>query len=166
METCLDRVQRWLREQHAPYEVQHHRQAFTLSEVAAAVREKPDHVAKVVIAQAGGKLVMLVVPTSKRVDFKRVARLLDVPSATAAEEKDFEGRFPDCEPGAMPPFGHLYDLPLYVDEVLTRTSKLVFQAGTHRHTLKMATSDYLRLAQPITAQLTSAKARVAEHHGV
>ncbi len=153
MITCLERLQRRFRGQHTSFSVQHHRQAVSLPEVAVEVHERADHVAKVVIAQVDDRLVMLVVPTPEQVDFKRVARLLDAQSAVAAHENEFKSRFPDCEPGAMPPFGNLYHMPTYIDEALTRTSKLVFQAGTHRDTLKLATEDYLRLAKPITASL-------------
>lgn len=154
MTTCLDRLQRWLRERHVAYSIQHHRQAYTVPEVAMEVHEQGEHVAKVVIAQVDGRLVMLVVPALEQVDFKRAAQLLQAHTARAAHENEFESRFPDCELGAMPPFGNLYAMPTYVDEALTQTSKLVFQAGTHRDTLKLATEDYLRLAEPITGNLT------------
>jgi Ala-tRNA(Pro) deacylase len=153
MVTCLEQLQRWLREQHIPFSIQHHRQAFTLPEVAVEVHEPAEHVAKVVIAQVDDRLVMLVVPTPEHVDFKRVAKLLHAQSAVAAQEDEFQSRFPDCESGAMPPFGNRYDMPTYIDEALTRTSTLVFQAGTHRDTLKLATEDYLRLAKPVRASL-------------
>ncbi len=154
MTPCLDRLQHWLREQHVPFTVQHHREAMTMQEVATEVHEAGGHVAKVVIAQADGRLVMLVVPTPEHVDFGRVAKLLKAHSASAASEDEFKDRFADCEVGAMPPFGSFYNMPTYLDEALTRTSKLVFQAGTHRETLKLATEDYVRLAQPIVASLT------------
>ena len=154
MVTCLERLQRWLHEQHVPYTVQHHRQVFTLQEVATELHEPGDHVAKVVMAKVDDRLVMLVVPTTEQVDFKRVAKLLTARHAAAASEADFEDSFADCELGAMPPFGHFYHLPIYIDEALTRTSKLVFQAGTHRTTLKLATADSLRLAQPVVGHLT------------
>jgi Ala-tRNA(Pro) deacylase len=160
MTTCLDRLQHWLREQHIAFTLQQHREALTMQEVAMEVHEAGSHVAKVVIAQVDGQMVMLVVPAPEHVDFKRVAKLLKTHSARAAEENEFISRFPDCELGAMPPFGSLYDMPTYVDEALTHTSKLVFQAGTHRATLKMATEDYLQLAKPTQAKLTRQPAEV------
>lgn len=153
MTTALEQLQHWLREQHIPYSTQHHRPVFTAQEVAAEVHEKGEHVAKVVIAKTGGQMVMVVVPASEQVDFERVAELLHMPSAQAAQEKEFQDHFSDCEPGAMPPFGEMYDLPTYLDESLARTRTLVFQAGTHRDTIKLPTADYLRLAKPITAKV-------------
>jgi len=159
MISCLDRLQDWLREQHVPYQVQYHRPAYTIAEVAAEVPEPPQQVAKVVIASVDDRLVMLVVPASEHVDFAKVARLLEAQSVAAAREDEFEARFPDCELGSMPPFGVHYDMPTYIDETLTRTREIVFQAGTHRHTLKLATDDYLRLAQPHPADLTKVRAQ-------
>jgi Ala-tRNA(Pro) deacylase len=156
--TCLERLQQWLREQHIPYEVQLHRPVIASADMAAELHESAEHVAKVVIAQTAEQFVMLVVPASEQVDFKRVTRLLKV-HAEAARERDFKTRFPDCEPGAMPPFGEFYGMPLYVDEALTHTTKLAFQAGTHRHALKLNTSDYMRLAQPKIVPLTRSRAR-------
>jgi Ala-tRNA(Pro) deacylase len=154
MITCLERLQNWLHDEHVPHAVQQHREVFTADEVATEVHEKGDHVAKVVMAKIDGQLAMLVVPTTEQVDVERAAQFLKARQVTIAHEADFEGRFADCELGAMPPFGQLYDLPLYIDEALTRTSKLVFQAGSHRTTLKLATEDYLRLAHPIVSHLT------------
>jgi Ala-tRNA(Pro) deacylase len=161
MTTCLDRLQHWLRKQHVAYSIQHHRQAYSVLEVAQEVHERADHVAEVIAAQVDGRLVMLVVPEPAQVDFKHVAKLLAANKARAANESECASRFPDCEPGALPPFGSLYNLPTYVDEALTHTRKLVFLAGTHRDTLKLATEDYLRLAQPIIGRLTRAVAPIA-----
>jgi Ala-tRNA(Pro) deacylase len=154
MTACLDRLQDWLREQHVPFTVQHHREALTMQEVAMEVHEAGAHVAKVVIAQADGRLVMLVIPTPEHVDFKRVAKLLGAHAVSAAGENEFKDRFPDCEVGAMPPFGNLYGMPTYLDTALTQATRLVFQAGTHRETFKLLTADYLRLAQPVLGNLT------------
>lgn len=161
MTACLERLQHWLREQHVAFSVQHHREALTMQEVAMEVHESGEHVAKVVIGQADGQMVMLVVPTPEHVDFGRVAELLKAHSASPAGENEFKSLFSDCEVGAMPPFGSFYNMPTYLDEALARTSKLVFQAGTHRETLKLATEDYLRLAKPIIGKLTVAHEQVA-----
>lgn len=161
MTTGLDRLQQWLREQHVSYALQHHRQAYTSNDLAATLHEAGDHVAKVVIALVGDRLVMLVVPAPAHVDFRRVAQLLHVPAARAAHESEFGERFPDCEVGAMPPFGNLYAMPTYIDTALMPTSRLVFPAGTHRDTLKLATEDYLRVVNPIPAVLTRQPAQAA-----
>lgn len=154
MPTGLDRLQRWLREQHVAYALQHHRPAYTVADMAVLVHEPAEQVAKVVVGYVGERLVLLVVPASAHVDFERVAALLDAPAVRVAHEDEFADRFPDCEVGAMPPFGSRYGLPTYLDEALARSSRLVFQAGTHRDTIRLATEDYLRLEQPVVAVLT------------
>lgn len=151
MAQCLERLQQMLHEQGIRFETRHHREVFTMQAVAAELHEKGDHVAKIVIAWVDGRLVMLVLPAPEQVDFDRVAHLLNAQYARAAREDEFKFRFPDCEAGAMPPFGHLYQMPTYIDTALTQAQTIVFQAGTHRDTITMAMDDYLRVAAPTTA---------------
>jgi Ala-tRNA(Pro) deacylase len=150
METCLARLEQYLTENRVYYEVQEHRQAFTIQEVAAALHEKGMHVAKVFIAWADGQLIMLVLPAPARVDLDRVRDMLGATEVRRAHEAEFARLFPDCDVGAMPPLGNLYDVPVYLDNTLADQSTLVFQAGSHRATLKIAMSDYWRLARPKT----------------
>ena len=148
METCLARLEQYLTENRVYYEVQEHRQAFTIQEVAAALHEKGLHVAKVFMAWADGQLIMLVLPAPARVDLDRVRDMLGATEVRRAREAEFARLFPDCDVGAMPPLGNLYDVPVYLDDALADQSTLVFQAGSHRTTLKIAMSDYWRLARP------------------
>jgi Ala-tRNA(Pro) deacylase len=153
MTTCLERLQRWLREEHIPYSLQHHRQALTLAELALEAGEKAVHVAKVVVADVDGQLVMLVVPAPAQVDLRRVARLLKAHAARPARSDELASRCPDCEPEAIPPFGSLYEMTTYFDESLAQSSRLVFRAGTARDTLKVATDDYRRAAVPVSGPI-------------
>ena len=148
METSLDRLEQYLIENRVYYEVQEHRQAFTIQEVAAALHEKGLHVAKVFIAWADGQLVMLVLPAPALVDLDRVREMLGATDVRRAREAEFAQRFSDCDVGAMPPLGNLYHVPVYLDCTLADQPTIVFQAGSHRTTLKIAMSDYWRLAQP------------------
>jgi len=148
METCLNRLEQYLIDNRVYYEVQDHRQAFTIQEVAAALHEKGLHVAKVFIAWADGQLVMLVLPAPALVDLDRVRDLLNAQDVRRAREAEFARLFPDCDVGAMPPLGNLYHVPVYLDCSLADQSTIVFQAGSHRTTLKIAMSDYWRLVQP------------------
>lgn len=156
MVTGFDRLAEFLTEKQVPFEIQHHRQTFTTQAVAAELHEKGAHVAKVVIAWADHKLVMLVVAAPDHVDFDRVAGILRAANVRAAHEEEFKFRFPDCEPGAMPPFGNLYQMPTYVDRSLVRQSTLVIPAATHRDSLKLAMADYLRVAEPVIADFSLA----------
>ena len=151
METCIDRLKQYLTDNAVYYEVQSHRQVFTIQEVAAELHESGEHVAKVFIARADGQLVMLVLPAPHHVDFERAAKALGVHSVQRAREAEFAYLFPDCDVGAMPPFGNLYKLPVYLDCTLAEQPVLVFQAGSHRATMKIAMADYFRLASPTIA---------------
>jgi Ala-tRNA(Pro) deacylase len=149
---CRERLEQYLRENDVPFEVMTHRQAFTMPEVAAALRMPGRQVAKVVVVKADGETVMLVVPTSHRLNLAQVRALLDAKRVSLAKEEEFADLFPDCGTGAMPPFGNLYDVPVYVDQALERERSIVFRVGTHRHTMKIAYADFARLAQPTVGE--------------
>jgi len=149
METCVDRLKQYLTEQHAYFEVQEHRQVYTMQEVAAVLHEKGEHVAKVFIASVDDKPVMLVLPAPGHVDLERVRRMLKATEARRAREFEFAQLFADCDVGAMPPFGNLYQVPVILDRALVNEPYIVFQAGTHHTTIKLAMSDYERLVTPL-----------------
>lgn len=148
METCIDKLEQYFAENRIYYEIQEHRTAFTIQEVAALLHEKGIHVAKVFIARADGRNVMLVLPAIYKVDFDRVQEMIGSDNVRRAKEVEFAHLFPDCDVGAMPPFGNMYNIPVYVDQTLALQPFVVFQAGSHRETMKIATSDYMRLVEP------------------
>jgi Ala-tRNA(Pro) deacylase len=131
------------------FEVQEHRQVYTMQEVAASLHEKGEHVAKVFIATVDGKPVMLVLPAPTQVDLDKVRALLKAKEARRAREFEFAQIFADCDVGAMPPFGNIYQVPVYFDRSLMDEPYIVFQAGTHHTTMKIAMTDYQRLASPV-----------------
>ncbi len=149
MKTCSERLKEYLNEQRAYFEVQEHRQVYTMQEVAAVLHEKGEHVAKVFIASVDGKPVMLVLPATRHVDLERVRLLWKAAEARRAREFEFAQLFPDCEVGAMPPFGNFYQVPVILDRSLVDETFIVFQAGTHHTTIKLAMSDYQRLVNPL-----------------
>ena len=149
MEACVDRLKQYLTDQHVYFEVQEHRQVYTMQEVAAALHEKGEHVAKVFIAAVDGRPVMLVLPAPAQVDLDKVRALLKAKEARRAREFEFAQLFADCDVGAMPPFGHFYQVPVYIDRSLVDEPYIVFQAGTHHTTMKIAMSDYQRLVSPV-----------------
>jgi Ala-tRNA(Pro) deacylase len=149
---CTERIEAYLRENGAPFEVKRHDTAYTMSEVAAALHESGKHVAKVVVVQAGTEMVMLVLPSSCRLNMNQVRALLAVDAVRLAQEGEFGDLFADCAPGAMPPFGNLYDVPVYVDRGLTGQKDIYFRAGTHQHMMKVAYADFARLAQPVVGE--------------
>src|SRR3970040_3165563 len=108
--------------------------------------------AKVVIFLGDGKLSMLVLPPPARVDMDRAAASLGAKELRLAHEDEFADRFPGCEVGAMPPFGNLYDLPVFVDNSLAEDETIVFEAGTHTDTMSMKYADFERLGKTQPAE--------------
>jgi len=105
--------------------------------------------AKVVIVKVQGRFVMMVLPARWNVDFRRLRTVFATHQVRLATEDEITGLFPDCELGAMPPFGNLYGLPVYVDQSLTEDEEIVFQAGTHSDAIRMRYWDFASLAFPV-----------------
>ena len=145
---CKERLQEYLAANGVNFESEHHRVAYTAQDVAAAEHVPGRQVAKVVVAMTDGGAVMLALPATKRVDLEKARRELGADEVRLAKEEEFAALFPDCEVGAMPPFGNLYGLPVYVDRALARVPEIVFQAGTHTETMRIRYADYERLVQP------------------
>lgn len=145
---CKERLQEYLASKGVSFEVEQHRVAYTAQEVAAAEHISGKQVVKVVVALADGKMVMLALPASRRVDLEKLKAQLGVGELRLAKEEEFAVLFPDCEVGAMPPFGHLYGVPVYVDQELTGLPEIVFQAGSHTETVRMRYADYAELVEP------------------
>jgi Ala-tRNA(Pro) deacylase len=95
----------------------------------------------------GGTPMMLVLPATHRVDFGALANVLHT-HAILEEEREFRDLFPDCETGAEPPFGNLFHLETLVDASLTKDDEIIFNAGSHRETLRMRYADYEALVHP------------------
>jgi Ala-tRNA(Pro) deacylase len=105
-----------------------------------------------------GKLAMAVVPASAHVGLTLLKTAIGAKSLELASETDFKDRFPDCETGAMPPFGNLYGLGVFADESLTHDSEIAFNAGSHRELMRLSWSDFERLAQPQVLRLAVGRA--------
>ena len=146
--TILKKLKDYLEKNRVQYEVGIHSMVYTAQEIAAATHVPGKEMAKVVMVKADGKMTMLVLPASYRVETKRLKKVLECKKLSIAKEKDFEELFPDCEVGAMPPFGNLYNLEVWVDQVLSQDEFIVFQAGSHVETLKIKYCDYDRLVNP------------------
>ena len=153
-EGCRDRLERYLREQGVAYELRHHPLAYTAQEVAASEHVPGRELAKTVIAKgADDRLVMVVLPATRTVHLGRLAAALGTEQARLAEERDFATAFPDCETGAMPPFGNLYGVPVYADRSLAADEHIVFRAGTHTDTLRVAYADFAKLVNPTVVDI-------------
>ena len=150
---CKERLEAYLREQQVPFQVQQHRLAYTAQDVATIEHIPNTLMAKVVIVFADGTLTMLVLPASHRVDLTQVGPATGAKEVFLAGEREIAIAFPDCEVGAMPPFGNLYGVPVYVDRLLAEDETIVFQAGTHTDTISMTYADYAQLVRPRVVEL-------------
>jgi Ala-tRNA(Pro) deacylase len=149
-------VESLLRDKHIAFEHHHHEAAYTAQEVAAAEHVPGRYMAKVVIAFADERMVMLALPAPEKVNLLKLADQMCTEDVRLASEEEFAERFSDCEIGAMPPFGNVYGLPVYIDKTLARDDHIVFQAGTHTDTIEMAYGDYVRLVHPRVADFAYA----------
>ncbi|HQR46961.1 MAG TPA: YbaK/EbsC family protein [Thermoanaerobaculia bacterium] len=149
-----DRLVHYLEQQHVPFVTIPHARAYTAQEIAASIHVPGQEVAKTVIVQADGKLYMAVMPATRRADLVLLKKALGVKKIRLATEEEFEGIFPECEVGAMPPFGNLYRIPVVVDESLKKDREIVFNAGSHTETVKMGFDEFVELVKPIFAAFT------------
>ncbi|MGA7269571.1 MAG: YbaK/EbsC family protein [Acidimicrobiia bacterium] len=147
-----ERVRAHLVEHEVKYESHPHPIAYTTSEVAEAEDMPGSQMAKAVMLMADDRLVMTVVPGDRMVDLEKAGNVLGAQNIRLAEEDEFAASFPDCERGAEPPFGALYDVPMLVDNGLT-SPQITFNAGTHTETITMELGDYLELNKPERADL-------------
>jgi Ala-tRNA(Pro) deacylase len=155
--TCRERLETYFREQGVKYHVQAHPEVYTAQEVAAVEHVPGRLMAKVVVAMVDGTLTALVLPAPHRVDIPKLKGALRAKEARLAREQEFATVFPDCEVGAMPPFGNLYHVPVVVDRAMTEDPTMVFNAGTHRETMTIAFADFTRLATPTVADFSVLK---------
>ena len=142
------RLENYLAEKHVPYTRSTHRLAYSAQGVAAAQHVAGWTVAKTVILKTEDQFLMVVLPAPMKVDLHLLREQLPFNQLELADEWEFGRLFPDCQLGAMAPFGNLYGLPVYVEESLARQDEIVFNAGTHVDTIRMKYKDFDRLVGP------------------
>lgn len=146
--TVATRLQALLETAGVRYLVETHPLAFTAQEVAEVTHVAGREMVKTVIAVVDGCHVMLALPATARVDLALLRQCLGAHEVRIANEAEFVRDFPDCEPGAMPPFGKPYGLRLLASSALASDEEVVFNAGNHREVIRMSREDWERLAQP------------------
>ena len=141
------RLKSFLDETQIPYSVMTHTTAYTAQGAAATMQISGRELAKTVVLWAGEEMILAVLPAPNHVRLDKLAAAIRKPVRLATEQ-EFSSLFPDCELGAMPPFGSLYKLPVCVDGSLAADEEIVFNAGTHRDAIRMRYDDFVRLAKP------------------
>jgi Ala-tRNA(Pro) deacylase len=142
------KLKEYLDQNNIKYVVIIHSPAFTAQEVAASAHISGKDLAKTVMVKADGKMAMAVLPASARIDFDLLKDVTGAKKLELATEKEFKDMFPQCDTGAMPPFGNLYDMDVYVAESLTEDEEIAFNAGSHTELVKLEYSDFERLVKP------------------
>lgn len=132
---------------HIPYSLISH-VPTSGSQYSAMVLHVPGkEVAKTIVLHAGKTKLLAVLPASFHINLKKLADIVGSP-LELLEERQYNKLFPDCEPGAVPPFGELYHLPVYLDQALAEDSEIIFNAGTHTDAIRMRNADFVRLVKP------------------
>ncbi|HHT9114250.1 MAG: YbaK/EbsC family protein [Planctomycetes bacterium] len=144
----IQKLKEFLDSHNVKYVTISHSRAFTAQETAASAHVPVKELAKTVMVKIDGKMAMAVLPASSKVDFDLLKKATRAATIEIASEKEFKNLFPDCEIGAMPPFGNLYGMEVFVAKSLTEDREIAFNAGSHRELVKLAYKDFEQLVKP------------------
>lgn len=150
----VKKLKEYLDSHQVKYATISHSPVYTAQEIAASAQIPGKELAKTVIVKIDGKMAMAVLPASYRVDFDLLKRAVGVNSVQLASEEEFKDMFPDCEIGAMPPFGNLYGMDVFVAASLAEDAEIVFNAGSHSELIRLSYKDFERLVKPKLAKFS------------
>lgn len=143
----VKKLKEFLDSEEVKYVSMTHSPAFTAQEIAASAHISGKELAKTVIVKKDGKFAMIVIPANDHVNFSKLKEVLGG-VADLASESEFKDLFPGCEVGAMPPFGNLYDMPVYVSDKLEHMENIIFNAGSHSELIQLKFADFNKLVKP------------------
>ena len=146
------RLKKFLDDNQIGYDVMHHDPAFTAQELSARMHISGYEFVKVVVVKLDGAYALAALSAPLRINFRALAEAAGAKRCSLASEEEFQQLFPDCELGAMPPFGNLYNLPTFVDQDVTHSENIVINAGTHAEAIRLRYADFSRLARPRVAR--------------
>ena len=146
------KLKEFLDENQVKYVTVTHSPAYTARQIAVSAHIPAKELAKSVILMADDKAVMVVVPASQRVALGRMRKIIGAEAVCLADESQFQALFPGCELGAMPPFGNLYGMEVYVSDKLSEDELIAFNAGSHTELVRMAYSDFACLVKPAVVE--------------
>lgn len=153
----VEKLRKFLDEHHVKYVTMKHSRAFTAQEVADSAHIPGREMAKTVIVKLDGRMAMVVLPAPEMISLEDLRGATGASDVVLATEQEFAGLFPNCETGAMPPFGNLWDLPVFVDQHLREDEQIAFNAGTHTELVQMAYADFERLVNPTVLEFAHAR---------
>ena len=144
----LTKIKEFLDEYNIKYTIIKHSSAYTAQEIAASAHISGKELAKTVVIKIDGKMAMAVLPASYKISFDELKEVLGVEKVRLAYEQEFIDKFPDCEVGAMPPFGNIYGMEVYVAESLADDEEIAFNACSHTELIRMKYTDFEELVKP------------------
>ena len=142
------KLKEFLDNHHIKYRSIKHPPAYTAQEIAATAHIPGKKIAKTVMIKVNGTMAMAVLPAQDLIDFKALKQSVQANKIELAAEDEFKSFFPECEVGAMPPFGNLYGMDVYVSERLAEDEEIAFNAGSHRELIMLAYRDFNDLVKP------------------
>ncbi len=142
------KLKQFLDDNRIKYIAIRHSPAYTAQEIAASAHVSGRELAKTVMIKVNGKMAMAVLPASFHIDFEQLKEALGAQDVELATEAEFKDLFPECELGAMPPFGNLYGMDVYVADSLAEDEEIAFNAGSHTELIRLAYRDFERLVNP------------------
>jgi Ala-tRNA(Pro) deacylase len=154
-------LKEFLDSQNVKYVSIRHSLAYTAQEIAASAHIPGKELAKTVVLRVDGEFVLAVLPASYQIDFQRLKEVTGGREVELASESEFRSLFPDSELGAMPPFGNLYGMKVYVTESLAEDDEIAFNAGSHTELIRMSYQDFESLVKPTVARFSSRSKTVA-----
>lgn len=149
-------VQQFLADQHVAFDVLHHPPAYTAQEMAQLMHTSGHEVAKTVLLHSDkdGEFLVAVLPASSHVDLEKVGLAAGKLGMELASEVEIGEHCPDCELGALPPFGSQYHMRTIVDEKLANDETFVFEGNSHEESVRMRFEDFERIEHPLRASFT------------
>jgi len=153
----VEKLKQYLDQNQVKYVCVTHSPAFTAQEIAASAHIPGKELAKTVMVELDGRMAMAVLPASYQVDLPALCSLAGAGQIALPAEDRFKSLFPDCEPGAMPPFGNLYDMAVFTTESLAEDEEIAFNAGSHTELVRLAYADFARLVEPKVGRFSTRK---------
>ena len=144
----VKRLKEYLDSNKIKYISMTHSSAYTAQEIAASAHIPGKELAKTVIVKLDGKMAMAILPASYKVNLDMLKEASGAESIRLSDEHEFIDKFPGCEPGAMPPFGNLYGMDVYVSKSLSEDEEIAFNAGSHTELIKLSYKDFEKLVNP------------------
>jgi Ala-tRNA(Pro) deacylase len=148
------KLKEYLDQNQIKYVTIKHSVAYTAQEIAASAHIKGKELAKTVLVKINGKMAMCVCPASCKIDFEQLKKTLGAENIRLANEMEFKDKFPECEVGAMPPFGNLYGVEVFVSNNLAEDEEIAFNAGTHTELVQLSYKDFEKLVKPKVIQFS------------